>query len=180
MRNYSQTFTAAGTWSLQVGGDFLRLISSPDVVDVKFFRNGAEIHSAVGMDSGFWVKPAGGFDRVDIVSATAQTVKIMVGSGEGGYDQVPINQAVVVYDRTAVSVGVTATALVAQSMTRRGVRFTNAGTSPVYLGSSSVTVAAGAIMLTPGNTWIENDGAPAAWYGISAVAGQSIKIQELG
>lgn len=180
MRNYSQTFSGAGTWNLQVGGDFLRLISSPDVVDVKFFRNGAEVHSAVGMDSGFWVKPAGGFDRVDVTSATAQTVKIMVGTGEGGYDQLPIDQAVTVTNTAAVSVGTSATALVAQKMTRRGLRFTNDGTVDVYIGGAGVTVAGGAVKIAPGRTWIENDAAPAAWYGVASIAAQSVRIQECG
>lgn len=180
MRNYSQAFTGAGTWQLQVAGDFFRIISSPDVVDVKFFRQGAEVDSAVAMDTGFWVKPAGGFDRVDITSATAQTVKIMIGMGDGGYDQVAVDQAVIVTDPSPVSVGVTATALVSAKATRRGLRFTNAGAVAVYLGGAGVTVADGAIRLSPGATWLESDAAPAAWYGISGTAGQSIKIQELG
>lgn len=86
MQQFIQEIQAGGTWQLQTGGDYFRLVACPSPVDVKFFRAGQEVASAVQMDTGFYLKPVNGFDRVDITSATLQTVKIMVLDGDGGYD----------------------------------------------------------------------------------------------
>lgn len=189
MQQFIQAISAGATWTLQTGGDYFRLVSCPDPVDVKFFRANQEVASATQMDTGFYLKPASGFDRVDITSATAQTVKIMVLDGDGGYDHfnvdisgaasLSIKQATVINDLAAVSVGVAATAIVAADVTRKGLRLTNAGTVDIYLGGAGVTVAGGAIKVGPGQTWIEDQAAPAAWYGISGTAAQSLKIQEI-
>lgn len=189
MKQYIQAMGAGSTWTLQAMGDYFRLVSCPNPVDVKFYRNGTEIASATQMDTGYWQKPAGGYDRIDITSAAAQDVKIMVSVGDGGYDHFNVDisgtatmttkQASSVNDPAAVVVGVAATLLAAASATRRGLRFYNAGTVDVYLGGAGVTVAAGAIKIAPGQAWIESEAAPAAWYGISASAAQSVRVQEL-
>jgi len=186
----SQALGAGQVWQLQTGGDYFRLISAPSSVNVDFYRGGAKVSQAVGMDTGFYCQPEGGFDRVDITSPVAQTVKIMILDGDGGYDHfnvdltsslanLAIAQAATVSDSAPVVVGVAATALVAANSARKGLRFTNAGTVPVYLGGVGVTVASGAIKIEAGQTWLENEAAPAAWYGIAGTAAQSIKIQEL-
>lgn len=188
MQQFYQALGAGDVWRLQTGGDYFRLVACPSPVDVRFYRQNSEVASASQMDTGFYLKPAGGFDRVDITSATAQTVKIMIITGDGGYDHfnvdisgaalITVAQAATINDLTAVSVGTTATALAAAA-TRKGLRFTNSGTVDVYIGGASVTVADGAIKIASGQTWIENEAAPAAWYGIAATAGQSVRIQEV-
>lgn len=189
MQQFIQAIGAGDTWQMQTGGDYFRLVSCPDPVDVKFFRAGLEVASAVQMDTGFYVKPAGGFDRVDITSASAQTIKIMVMRGDGGYDRfnvditgeaaMSVRQATTVNDLAAVSIGVAATVIVAADATRKGLRMTNAGAADIYIGSAGVTVAGGAVKIGAGQTWIEDQAAPAAWYGISTAAAQDLKIQEL-
>lgn len=199
MQQFIQALPVNGSWKLQSAGNYFRLISCPSPVDVKFYKGGAEVASASQMDTGFYLKPANGFDRVDITSSTAQTVKLMILDGDGGYDHFNVDitsaiaalaveitgfasmevvQAAVVNDKAAVLVGVAATVLIAAG-TRKGLRFTNAGTVDVYIGGATVTVASGAVKIAPGQTWIENEAAPAAWYGISGTAAQSVKIQEL-
>lgn len=187
MQTISQTFAGAATWPLQMAGDYFRLISAPSPVDLVFYKNGSQIATANAMDTGFYFRPVGGFDRVDVVTATAQTIKLFIMSGDGGYDHfnvdisggVAIQQASTINDLAAVSVGVAATQLVAASATRKGLRFTNAGAADVYIGGASVTVAGGAIKISAGQTWLESEGASAKWYGISGTAAQSVKIQEL-
>lgn len=190
MQTYKQALLAGDTWRLGAGGSYFRLTGCPSPVDMTFYRGGVPIATANEMDAGFYFKPAGGFDRVDIYSATAQTVKVMIIDGDGGYDHfnvditsalanLRIEQASNVNDLAAVSVGVAATALVASDAARKGLRFTNAGAVDVYIGGAGVTVAGGAIKIGAGQTWIEDQAAPAAWYGIAGTAGQSVKIQEI-
>lgn len=189
MQQFIQAIDAGKTWQLQTGGNYFRLVSCPDPVDVKFFKASAEVASAVQMDTGFWLKPSGGFDRVEITSATGQTVKIMIIDGDGGYDHfnvdltgsavIAIKQAATVNDIAPVNIGIAATAIVAADATRQGLRLTNAGTVDIFIGSAGVTVANGAVKIAPGQTWVEDDAAPAAWYGIASIAAQSLKIQEV-
>lgn len=196
----SKIFSGAATWTLGLSGTYFRLLSAPAVVDVTFYRGNQPVASATGMDTGFFCKPDGGFDRVDIYSGTAQTVKVMLLDGDAGYDHfnVDISSAVsalavtvsgttsttiaqsgTVTEATPVSVGTSATLLVAASAARKGIRFFNNGSVNVNIGGSGVTTANGVILLGPGMLWVETDAAPAAWYGVAGTAGQSVRIQEL-
>jgi hypothetical protein len=84
-----------------------------------------------------------------------------------------------VTDAAPVTVGVAATLIAAASAGRRALRITNRGTDLVYLGSSGVTLANGAIAIGPGETYHEELAAAVAWYGISATAGQSVRVQSI-
>lgn len=48
--------------------------------------------------------------------------------------------------------------------------------APIYLGSSAVTAATAAIKLNPGDTYIDETMAAAAWYAISSSAAQSLNV----
>lgn len=58
-------------------------------------------------------------------------------------------------------------------------RFTNIGTDPAALGAAGLTWAQRAVVLNPGDTWVESKGAALAWYGITAGGAASITVQEL-
>ncbi|WP_321921064.1 hypothetical protein [Burkholderia sp. BCC1998] len=66
--------------------------------------------------------------------------------------------------------------LLAASAGRRRVAFKNAGAGIAYIGGVGVTPTNAVISLNPGDVWLDNDGAPAAWYGTSDV-GTSINVQ---
>lgn len=197
---FSKTYTGAATWQLGLAGKLFRILSAPTALDLTFYRNNAVVASAVAVDTGFFLLPDGGFDRVDVYSSVAQTVKLLIVDGDGGYDHfnvditsalsavavtisgaaaVTIGQAGTVTNPAAVSVGVAATALVAANAARRGVRFYNAGTVDVYLGGAGVTVGTGGVKIAAGQFWAESEAAAAAWYGVSGTAAQSVQIQEL-
>ncbi|KWH51807.1 hypothetical protein [Burkholderia cepacia] len=57
--------------------------------------------------------------------------------------------------------------VLAASAPRRRVAFRNAGTGVAFLGGAGVTPTNAVIALNPGDVWIDNDGAPAAWYATS-------------
>ena len=179
----TNTFAGAGTWSVQTAGKYFRLVSAPSPVDVYLYRQNQQVAVALAMDTGFYCLPTGGFDRFDVVATGAQTVKVMVIDGDGGYDAFNVNlsgtQGGTVNDPTAVSVGTSATQLLPALTTRKACRFTNAGSVTVYIGGASVLTTTGAIALTPGQSWYEDNGAAAAWYGISGSAAQSVRIQEI-
>lgn len=184
MRTFSETFAAGEAKKLNLVGSYFRLLTTSGAVDVKFLRQNMSVgDSASQVEAGYYAIPEGGFDAVELTSATAQTVKFAVTRGRGGYDRVigdvTTILATTVTNTAGVSVGAAATALVAAATARRGLRFYNAGTADVWLGGAGVTTANGCIKIGPGQTWIEDDAPGAAWYGVSGTAGQNVRIQEL-
>lgn len=199
MNTYTLDLLANTPLKLNVAGQYFRILSNDagETVDVELLRNNAVKASATGMVAGYWTRPDRDFDRggqtsdayafdaVRLTSATAQTVKIAIGTGDAGLDIVngSINASLVlasaITEVAPVSVGVAATALLAASSTRRRAVFYNAGTVDVYLGSAAVTTANGALRIAPGQAWTETDAPGAAWYGISGTAAQSVRVQEL-
>lgn len=98
MQTYSQTLAAGSTLPIHATIKFFRIISAPDPVTVRFWRHGAQISIAEAVGVGFWSKPRTAFDRVEIYSATAQTLSVVVGDGDGGYDRMSVYGQVEVVD----------------------------------------------------------------------------------
>lgn len=70
--------------------------------------------------------------------------------------------------------------IVAASATRKAVRFTNVGTNDVAIGAAGLTWAKRCIILSAGDTWVEERGANLAWYAIcDATKTTSINAQEV-
>lgn len=183
MRTIKNTFSAAGSWQCGIGGAYFRILDSSTPLDVNFYQRGQVVAQAEQVDIGYYSIPKGGFDRVEIISAAAQTVKLGISDGNGGYDATIIKSSVImastIVDNAPVTVGVAATALTVADSTRKGLRIYNGGTADVYLGGSGVTTANSAIKLAAGTLWVESEAAPSAWYAISGTAGQSVRVQEV-
>jgi hypothetical protein len=115
-----------------------------------------------------------------IANTPAQAVPVTL-HGSDDTTPIPIQKAALatIYHQAAVSVGVAVTALVSDATLKR-VCFRNAhATAIVALGGAGVTLANGTIQLQPGDTWIEDDAAGAAWYAISDTAAANIQVQGL-
>lgn len=192
MRTLSEVFIGGEVKGLTIPGTYFRLLATSGPVDVVFYRGNAKVdEGATQVEAGYYSIPERGFDRVDIKSATAQTVKFAITRGRGGYDRtigsvdvlslppVDIKYGAVINDMVGVTVGVTATALITADATRRALRVLNNGTADIYLGGAGVTTANGCIKLVPGALWVEDDAPGAAWYAISGTAGQNVRVQAL-
>jgi hypothetical protein len=71
-------------------------------------------------------------------------------------------------------------AIVAANANRVSVRFTNTGGNIVALGAAGLTYANGAILLQPGDTWVEERAANLAWGGICNTGlASTIAVQEV-
>jgi hypothetical protein len=83
------TFTAGQRVQYAGTGDFFRLLSTTAAVTVEFYKQGREIAERVDVEAGFAEQfRTVEFDRVDIYSATAQTVQWEVALGsEIRYDR---------------------------------------------------------------------------------------------
>jgi len=65
---------------------------------------------------------------------------------------------------------------ISNDATLKRLRIRNASTNGavVAIGGAAVTLANAAIVLQPGEVWMEDDAAAAAWYAVSDVNGASV------
>lgn len=81
MQTYSQSITGGQFVRMNTPGTFFRLLSSSAPVDVRFYRNGAEVASASGMEAGYAEDFTEAFDAIEIATASTQTPKWAVRLG---------------------------------------------------------------------------------------------------
>jgi hypothetical protein len=74
--------------------------------------------------------------------------------------------AVAIVDHAPIAVTAAITVIDAGSANRISIRITNTGANPVALGSSALTWATAAVILQPGDTWIEERAANLGWNAI--------------
>jgi hypothetical protein len=156
----------------------------------------AEQYGAVG--KGFSIfTPESVFSGAELVSTVDATVELIVSAARvelvdgsrGGSPGNALYVSGITYEDTpaascannaAVAVDSTVDALVAASATRLELRLTNIGADPVAIGAAGLTWAKRAVVLNPGDTWVEVKGASLAWYGITDAGGSaSVTAQEL-
>jgi hypothetical protein len=88
--------------------------------------------------------------------------------------------ALAIVNDTPVAMTATIANIVAANANRVSLRMTNTGTQVVALGAAGLTYANGAILLQPGDTWIEERAANLAWYGICNTGlASTIAVQEV-
>lgn len=87
MRTIPVELTAGVTARLEVVGRYFRLMSTVGPVAVDMMNRGRVVYEASNVQAGFWAIPEGGFDAIQITSATTQNVQIAVTNGNGGYDR---------------------------------------------------------------------------------------------
>ncbi len=88
--------------------------------------------------------------------------------------------AVAVVNDAPIAMSAVFAAIVAANANRVSIRFTNTGANVVALGAAGLTFANGAVLLQPGDTWIEERAANLAWGGICGAAlASTIAVQEV-
>lgn len=193
MQSYKQVILPGATWTLYgAGKKYLILQGNAESLGVKSFLNHGQTYDASEVGAGMWARPEGGFDKLTVTNngASQQTVKIAITSGDAGYDQPVASLSIsgqvdskAVLDSTlanpaTVSITNAATAIVAADVTRRGLRLLNEGTSAIRLGGAGVTMQS-PMVINPGDYYDETQAPGAAWYGISAVSGQNLRVLEV-
>jgi len=115
--------------------------------------------------------------EVQVTNTDAQAIPVIQKDGEvfltqeNGLTQI-VNAAPVVVGLAAV--------LLSSDATLQKLRIRNSHASAmVAIGGLGVTLANGAIQLAPGDMWVEDSAAGAAWYAISDTAATSVQVQGL-
>lgn len=141
-------------------GDFFRLLEAAQPVTVFFYRGGKEEARAEGITGGYAEQFGDGFDRVVIMSATAQTVQMVTRLGNVVSYDAPPKGAVTVENLTGTfyqgqATVTNASAVLRSAKTnRRYLLIQNndqAGDIFVTLDTSAATAAKG-IKIAPGGS----------------------------
>lgn len=183
-RDYKIRLLAGEEDSIRQPGSYVKIIDSAQPLRVVI--DGQE-GAAVTLSQGRSLGPTRElFYEVRLLNESGVTVEatVVVGTAEvqdnAVAGTVSIEQGSAITDAAPVAVvtGSVPTALIAAGSGRKSLRFKNDGASTVYLGGAGVTVANSPIQIAPGQVWIEDDAADAAWYGVhAAAASQSVRVQ---
>lgn len=179
--------TIEETWSglKQFGLSFryFRLLETVNPVTVKLggrTLNGDEVLQDV--EAGAWHEARAGegdFAFLQITTQGSEAVKFVISDGRSGYDRLftAFSQARTLTLPGNATVGTTEGAVLAAA-TRSKVVFTaDAGNlGEIALGPSGVTLTNSPIVLTPGDSWVDDLAASAAWYAIASTSGQTLRI----
>lgn len=164
MRTVEITFSAGETHQFP-GGNFFMILEAPSPVDVQFFRHGAPVDDkAEAVEAGFIAQPKRrgdglAFDSVEITSATAQTVKVVISQGTGSYQRligevnIKKDTGLSTYVDKSMTTAAYTTQLLAANANRREAIITNLETNTVTIrvGDSTATVSAG-VPVRPGES----------------------------
>lgn len=77
-----ETFTAGETKRLTIPGRFFLIMAAASAVDVSFFSNRQRLNETVkNVGTGFSFQARDSFDEVELTSAAAQTVTVLISDG---------------------------------------------------------------------------------------------------
>lgn len=117
---------------------------------------------------------------VDIGGGVITVTADNVGINNGNASPVPIQyQALATLaGKPAVVVNTGAAQAVLADATLKRVVFRNGSTNGarIGLGAAGVTMATAAIVLQPGETWVETDAAGAAWHAVADINGADLRM----
>lgn len=114
-------------------------------------------------------KPGAQFE-VRTANAAGDAVYVRPGAGVtfpvslAGESPVRTYLAAAVTNAAAVNVTAAIGVLLAAVSARRSIRLRNVGASAIAIGGAGLTYANAAVIIQPGETWIESDAPGAAWY----------------
>jgi hypothetical protein len=169
MSYIAEAWTAGQTKRFHFSGRFFRLIETATPVDVLFFKDGKELDRAENIEGGYAETVEGGFDRIEIKSAQAQSLRFLTRASSS-----------VRIDRAVGSVSITGTPSV-NVANKDAVNSAFAQSAPAVTNASGNLLAANANRRTliiqnnhaTGNIFVRLDGA-------AATTGNGIKIPALG
>lgn len=185
MQTITQILNAGEVWALTQVGNFFQIFESYAPLTVRFMKGGKVLSVAEDMEAGFYATPAGGFDRVEVVTQSQQRVKVGFSDGSAGTNRMTgdvsatIKTASGVLNKPMVNVGTTETTLVGARADRLAFRVLNSGTTNIAIGGPGLTYAGAVIVLAAGEVWQEETAPGAAWVAIGDAAGGVLKVQEL-
>ncbi len=165
-------------------GNFLRVLSANSAITVRTFRNGQVVTESVDVYSGYAEQFDDGnqFDAVEVYSASAQTVQIVIRNGQVVYyDQAPtgnvsvINPAQATGANTQKTVTSSSASLVAANAARKFLAIQNKDASgKIYINFGAAATFANGILIPAGGYFeLNSNMLTAQIFAISDIASNS-------
>jgi len=175
--NIGAVSLAAGTSNI----GFINNISAP----VQLAAGTNNIGSINNISANVNVVLQAGANNIGTVQAISAPVTLAAGGNNIGFINnisavVQVSRANTgknISDVAAVSLGTASSVLVLAAGTRFEARFYNAGSNPIALQAGTATFASAAIVLQPGDLWIEDTVPQTNWYGIAQTGASTATIQ---
>ena len=166
MQTYSQALTAGQTMTLNRSGRYFTILNAAGVLTVRFYKEGRLLAEATDVRASFYAKYPDGFTSVEVTTATAQDIKLGVGDGEGGSNEisgyVTIQNANGALTGTAKTVTTTSAQLLPANSARRYVMVQNRDPAGnVFLAFGVTATAANGVKIGPGQSFTAEVFAPA-------------------
>lgn len=153
----SITLTAGQPQEFFEVGDFFRVLTASQSLDVRFYYQGAEVARAEGVGGGYAERfQAGRFDRIQIQSATTQDVQFVMRLGnQVFYDLPPFGNVNGSFGQSQNTVTNASAQLAAASVFRRYLLIQNksaTGNLFIVFGAGPATTANG-VRIAPGGSY---------------------------
>lgn len=177
--NVNTTIGAGATLEFFEDCDFFRVMDAPDPLTIRFYRKGAEVARAEAVAEGYAEKFEAPFDRVQIQSATAQTVHVVGRLGNVvQYDKAPTGGVVLngeqgAFTQTQATVTNASGQLFAANASRRYLLVQNndaSGDVYVTLDGTEATTAKGIKIAAGGSLELAGFCPSGAVFAIGSVA----------
>lgn len=179
LRTITAVLAAGGEAELSVSGSLLHVISAAGAVSVMFDDEGPWLE----LEKGLGLRLQGGFESVRVKSAAAQTVRLLVGSGDVVDARTTLTAGAVVtvaggasFAAAAVVVGTSAVQIAAANVLRLRA-MVQALSGDVFVGGSNAVTAANGVRLAAGES-LELETSAAIWA-IGSVAGRDVRVLEV-
>lgn len=167
MQTYTQTFSGAQTWVMNVVGKYFVLLGCTNACNVRFYKGGKKLDlgDITGLLAGLECtlgevsdsEPA--FTRVEIDVTAADTVQIGIGNGQTRYNRSQGNVAITnltgAVTQTLATVTTTAAQLLALKTGRRYLLVQNNDASGnIFLNFSGTAIAGQGVKIPPGGSYV--------------------------
>lgn len=173
MLTINTTLTAGQTVKYTDLGNFLRVMSATANLTVRTYQNGRVLTESVGVGAGYAEEFGDTFNEVEVYSATAQTIQLVIRNGSKVYFDAPPTGNVAVagqvhtiqdnvngaFTQSRASVSNTNTQILAANANRRYLLIQNNDTSAymrVSLNGSAATVTTGFRIAAGGTLEVPN------------------------
>jgi hypothetical protein len=140
------------------------------------FADGAQVNVAGGVSI---LNAADERVPVDLAGGVVNVTATNVGISNTNANPVPVRSQTLntLVDHLPAVINTGAAQLLINDATLQRLRIRNAhATALLALGGPAVTLANAAIVLQPGDSWLEDDAAGAAWYATSDTNGTDVRV----
>ena len=185
MSTVKQTLTANQRHKLPCNGYFFQLLAASAPLSINFLTaNSSQPDQHENIPVGFWFESKQPLVYVEIESTISQEIEYLYSNGRTGVDRsetlTVLAQGSAIGDLDSETVGAVRVKVLDINLGRKRVIFAadGANTGVIALGGAGVSLLNAALLLSAGDTWVEDSAAVAEFHAVASAAGQVLRMSE--